>query len=334
MSDFRSWTRLTGSVYARPVMIAGSGRYTSIRGGEMPTAQVLLYAGLVVVNVAAIVAWILAAKRRRLRERPSTADVVIGFVANFLDTLGIGSYAQITALFKLRGRPADELIPGTLNVGGTVPAFLGSFLFVATVSVDPVLLACMLASSGVGAWLGAGVVSRMPRRGIQLVMGAALLIAACFFAMTNFGILLPPGTAMGLAGWRFGVAVFANFVFGALMCAGIGNYAPSMVLLGLLGMHPIAAYPIMMGSDGVLIPIATLGFLRSRRFAHGSALGLTVGGVVGTLCAFPLVNGIASHLTVMRWLVIIVIIYAAVSMLRSARMTSVPVETTLTEQRS
>jgi uncharacterized membrane protein YfcA len=300
----------------------------------MPTARVLLYGGLVLVNVAALVAWIWAARRHRLHERPSSADVVIGFVTNFLDTLGIGSYAQITALFKLRGRPADELIPGTLNVGSTVPAFLGSFLFVVAVTVDPVLLACMVASAGVGAWLGAGVVSRMPRRRIQLVMGAALLIASCFFAMTNFGVLLPAGTAMALAGWRFGVAVFANFVLGALMCAGIGNYAPTMVVLGLLGMHPIAAYPIMMGSDGVLIPVATLGFLRSRRFAHGAALGLTVGGVIGTLCAFPLVNGIASHLALMRWLVIIVIIYAAVSMLRSARMKSVPVETTLTNERS
>ena len=290
----------------------------------MQTAQVLLYAGLFVVNVAAIVAWIWAARQRRLRERPSYADVLIGFVANFLDTLGIGSYAQMTALFKLRGRPADELIPGTLNVGSTVPAFLGSFLFVVTVTVEPVLLTCMVASAGAGAWLGAGIVSRMPRRRIQLVMGAALLIAAGFFAMTNFGVLLPPGTAMGLTGWRFGVAVTANFVFGALMCAGIGNYAPSMVLLGLLGMHPIAAFPIMMGSDGVLIPVATLGFLRSRRFAQGPALGLTAGGVIGTLCAFPLVNRISSHLALMRWLVIIVIIYAAVSMLRSARRESVP----------
>jgi uncharacterized membrane protein YfcA len=103
------------------------------------------------------------------------------------------------------------------------------------------------------------------------------------------------------------------------MCIGIGNYAPSMVLLGLLGMHPIAAYPIMIGSDGVLIPVATLGFLRSGRFAHGCALGLTLGGLLGTLCAFPLVNLIAEHLTLMRWLVIVVIIYAAVSMLRSAQ---------------
>jgi uncharacterized membrane protein YfcA len=202
------------------------------------------------------------------------------------------------------------------------------------VTVDPVLLACMVVSAAGGAWLGAGVVSRMPRRGIQLFMGAALLIAACFFAMTNLGVLPPAGTAMSLAGWRFGVAVAANFVLGALMCVGIGNYAPSMVLLALLGMHPIAAYPIMMGSDGLLIPVASLGFIRSGRFAHGPALGLTVGGVVGTLSAFPLVNGIAAHLTLMRWLVIVVIIYAAVSMLRSARIPTVRVASTLTDGRS
>ena len=285
----------------------------------MQTSRILLYAGLVIVNLAAILAWVWSARRHRSDERPTSGDVVIGFIANFLDTLGIGSYAQITALFKLKGRPVDELIPGTMNVGSAVPSFVGSFLFVTSVTVEPVLLVTMVASAGLGAWLGAGVVSRMPRRRIQLGRGVALLVSAGFCAMTNFGVLPPTGTAMGLQGWRFGVAVLANFVFGALMCAGIGNYAPTMVVLGLVGMHPIAAYPIMIGSDGVLIPVAAMGFLRSRRFAHGAALGLTAGGILGTLCAFPLVSGIASHLTVMRWLVMVVIIYAAVSMLRSAR---------------
>src|SRR5258708_19074508 len=221
----------------------------------MPGARVLLYVGLVLVNVASIAAWIWIAKRRHLRERPTSADVVIGFVTNFLDTLGIGSYAQITALFKLRGRPADELIPGTLNVGSIVPVFASAFLFMAAVTVEPVLLACMLASAAGGAWLGAGFVSRMSRRGVQLCMGVALLIAAFVFAMTNLGVLPPVGTAMGLAGWRFGVAVAANFVLGALMCVGIGNYAPTMVLLALLGMHPIAAYPIMTGISTPSLPI-------------------------------------------------------------------------------
>lgn len=285
----------------------------------MLTARVILYTVLVMVNVAAIVAWIAIAKRRQLRERPTWADGVIGAVTNFLDTFGIGSYAQITALFKLRGRPVDELIPGTLNVGSTVPAFLGSLLFFGAIAVEPVLLASMVISSGFGAWVGAGVVSRMPRRSIQLFMGVALLIAAGFFVMTAVGVLPPTGTAMGLGGWRFVVAVLANFVFGALMCVGIGNYAPSMVLLGLLGMHPIAAYPIMIGSDGVLIPVASLGFLRSGRFSHGVAVGLTLGGLLGTLVAFPLIKTIGEHLALMRWVVIVVILYAALSMLRSAR---------------
>jgi uncharacterized membrane protein YfcA len=285
----------------------------------MLTAQVILYTVLVIVNVAAIIAWIAIAKRRHLRERVSWSDVVIGGVTSFLDTFGIGSYAQITALFKLRGRPSDELIPGTLNVGSAVPAFLGSLLFFAAIAVEPVLLTCMVISSGAGAWIGAGVVSRMPRRTIQLIMGSALLIAAASLAMAAVGVLTPSGTAMGLGGWRFVVAVLANFLLGALMCIGIGNYAPSMALLGLLGMHPIAAYPIMIGSDGVLIPVASLGFLRSGRFSHGAAVGLTFGGLLGTVVAFPLIKTIGEHLALMRWLVIVVILYAAVSMLRSAR---------------
>ena len=284
----------------------------------MPKARLLIYIAVTVVNLTAIVVWVWTAKRRHLTDRPTPADGAIGFVTNFLDTLGIGSYAQITALFKLRGRPDDELIPGTLNVGSTIPTFLSTLWFVSTVNVDPVLLACMVASAGAGAWLGAGVVSRMPRRAIQLFMGTALLIAAGFFILANLGVSGPTGAAMDLSGWRLVLAVAVNFVLGALMCVGIGNYAPSMVLLALLGMHPIAAYPIMMASDGVLIPVASLGFLKSGRFAHGPAIGLILGGAIGTLCALPLVEAISSQLALMRWFVTAVIIYAAISMLRSA----------------
>ncbi len=281
-------------------------------------AHILLYVGLVIINVAFAGTWIMAGRSGKLFGQPSAGDVAIGCGTSFLDTLGIGNYAQITALFKLRGHPPDELIPGTLNVGSAIPAFLGTMLFAAAIRVDAVLLTSMVASAGAGAWIGAGVVGRMRRRTIQVFMGCALLVAASFFTITNVGVLPPTGTAMALAGWRFAVAVGANFVLGALMCVGIGNYAPSMALLAFLGMNPIAAYPIMMGSDGVLIPVASLGFLKSGRFAPGPAVGLAVGGVIGTLLAFPLVKTLGDHLTLMRWVVIGVIIYAALTMLRSA----------------
>jgi len=103
------------------------------------------------------------------------------------------------------------------------------------------------------------------------------------------------------------------------MCVGIGNYAPSMALLAFLGMHPIAAYPIMIASDGVLIPVASLGFLRSGRFEPAVTVGLTLGGIVGTIAAFPLVKMLGDYLALMRLVVTCVIAYAAIAMPGSAR---------------
>jgi uncharacterized membrane protein YfcA len=277
---------------------------------------------LVLINIAFVIGWIWAARHHVLRGRPTFADVVIGCVTDFLDTLGIGSFAPTTALFKFRGRPADELIPGTLNVGHNAAAFLETVLFVTAVPVQPLLLGSMVGSATAGAWLGAGVVSRLPRRTIQLFMGAALLIAAFFFAMKNLGAFPPGGEALDLAGWRFVLAVSVNFLLGALMCIGIGNYAPTMIVLALLGMTPLAAFPIMMASDGLVQPVASLGFFRSGRFAQGPALGLVLGGIVGVLVAFFVVKQLP--LTAMRWLVIVVVTYAAISMLRSARAAAAP----------
>jgi uncharacterized membrane protein YfcA len=281
------------------------------------SVKVGLLTALVLVNIAFVVGWLWAVRRHHLLGRPDPGDVAIGSLTAFLDTLGIGSFAPTTALFKFRGKPADELIPGTLNVGLNTAAFIETFLFITVVTVQPALLICMVGSAAAGAWLGAGVVSRMRRRSIQLFMGIALLIAAAFFAMKNLGAFPPGGESFGLEGWRFPFAVAVSFLLGALMCIGIGNYAPLMIMLSLLGMHPLAAFPIMMGSDGMLQPVASLGFFRSGRFAHVPALGLTLGSIFGVLVAFYIVKQLP--LTMMRWLVTAVVTYAALSMLHSAR---------------
>jgi uncharacterized membrane protein YfcA len=282
----------------------------------MNAAKLGLLAALGVVNVAFVLAWVRDARRRSVRPVPKLADIAIGFVTDFLDALGIGSFAPTTALFKFRGTPADELIPGTLNVGHNAAAFVETVLLVTAVAVEPILLVAMVASATLGAWLGAGVVSGLPRRAIQLFMGAALLTAAVFFVMANLGAFPVGGTSMGLEGWRFGLAVSVNFVLGALMSVGIGPYAPSMVLLALLGLHPLGAFPIMMGTCGIVQPVASLRFFKTGRFAYGPALGLTIGGSVGVLIAIFIVRQLP--LLALRWLVIVVVAYAAVSMLRSA----------------
>ena len=283
----------------------------------MSVPKLILFAALGLVNVAFVLAWIRAARRNPARESVTPIDILIGFVTDFFDTLGIGSFAPTTAIFKLRGKPADELIPGTLNIGHNAAAVLDTIIFVTIVAVDPLLLVLMVGSAAIGAWFGAGVATRLPRRAIQLFMGIALLIAATIFALSNLGALPVGGTAMALEGWRLYFAVGANFVFGALMSVGIGLYAPCMIMLALLGLNPLAAFPIMMGACGLVQPVAGLRFLETGRFAWGPATGLILGGVLGVLVAAFIVKQLP--VTALRWLVIVVVAYASIMMLRSAR---------------
>jgi uncharacterized membrane protein YfcA len=283
----------------------------------MSPAKIGLFAVIAALSAVFLAQWVLLARRRERRERPTWSDSGIGLLTNFGDALGIGSYATTTALYKFRGRPSDELIPGTLTVGSVTVGAAETVIFVTLITVDPKLLLAMVASATVGAWLGAGIVSRMRRRSIQLFMGAALLLAALSFVMGNLGAFPIGGAALSLSGWRFFAAVATNFVLGALSTIGIGWYAPTMVVLALLGFNLRAAFPLMMGSGGVMLPVAGMRFLRSGRFAWGPSLGIAIAGVVGVLIGALIVKRLPLHL--LRWLVAAVVAYAAAAMLRSAR---------------
>ena len=282
----------------------------------MSAPQITLFALIALLSAVFFAQWLALGRHRELRERPTWSDLGIGLLTNFGDALGIGAYATTTALYKFRRRPADELIPGTLTVGSVAIGIAETVIFVTLIAVDPKLLLTMVASATAGAWLGAGIVSRMRRRSIQLFMGTALLVAAAFFVMGNLGAFPVGGAALSLGGWRFAAAVAANFLLGALSTIGIGWYAPTMVVLALLGFNLRAAFPIMMGSGGVMLPVAGLRFLRSRRFAWGPALGISLAGVVGVLIAAFIVKSLP--LNTLRWLVAAVVTYAAGAMLHSA----------------
>jgi uncharacterized membrane protein YfcA len=213
------------------------------------------------------------------------------------------------------------LIPGTLIVGLAAAAITEAVIFVTAIVVEPLLLITIVLAATAGAWLGAGVVARLPRRAIQITMGVALLIAGSVFTAVNLGALPGGGVAMGLAGWKFALAVGMNFVLGALMSAGIGLYAPCMITLALLGMHPLAAFPIMMGCCALLQPVASLRFFQTGAFSWGTSIGLTLGGIPGVLIAAYIVKSLP--LLALRWLVIVVIAYAAFAMLRSAALPAI-----------
>jgi len=287
----------------------------------MNIGTLILLLALCVLAIGYAWRWFVLERQRgqtpRARRWPSAADAAIGFITNFFDTLGIGSFAPTTAIFKFQRRIPDEAIPGTLNVGHALPTLAQAVIFIAAVSVDLWTLMGMIAAAVLGAWLGVGIVARLPRRSIQIGMGVALLFAALLYLAKNLNWMPSGGDALGLDGVRLVFAIGVSFVLGALMMLGVGMYAPCLILVSLLGMNPLAAFPIMMGSCAFLMPVGGARFVQTGRYDPRGALGLTLGGIPGVLIAAFIVKSLP--IVWLRWLVTAVVLYAAMQMLSSAR---------------
>jgi len=247
---------------------------------------------------------------------PGPWQLLVGVVTDFFDTWGIGSFAPTTALYRARRTIDDRVLPGTLNVGHTLPTIAQAFIYTVAIQVDPMTLILMIAAAVAGAWIGAGVVASWPKKTIQIGMGIALVVAAALFAWRNLG---SGGTVTGttdLQGVKLALGLVGNFVLGALMTLGIGLYAPCMILVGLLGMNASTAFPIMMGSCAFLMPISSAKFVQKGAYSLRPALALGLGGVPAVLIAALIVKSM--NVDAMRWLVVGVVLIAAAMMLRSA----------------
>ncbi len=265
-----------------------------------------------------LITWLSAIRRRPAGDpiSPGPIHTGIGFVTNFFDTLGIGSFATTTSIYKLLNLVKDEIIPGTLNAGHTLPTITQAFIYILIIKVDMQTLILMIAASVLGAWLGAGVVAGWSRRNVQVGMGFALLAAAVLLLLKIFGIAPAGAGTYGLEGSRLVLGLAGNFVLGALMSLGIGLYAPCLILVSLLGMVETTAFPIMMGSCAFLMPVSSAEFIRKKKFDLKATIGLALGGIPAVLIAAYIVKSL--DLYYVRWLVVIVVVYTAISMLRSA----------------
>lgn len=280
--------------------------------------KILLLAALGVVTAAFCAFWFAAVNKRRDMgpASPGPWHVAIGFITNFFDTLGISSFATTTTFFRARKLVDDQVIPGTLNVGHFLPTVAQALIYTVIVEVEFTTLITLIAAAVAGSWIGAAIVAGMPRRGIQQGMGVALLVAAVLVALSAMGRIPGGGDALGLSGGKLVLAIGINFALGALMTLGIGLYAPCMIMISLLGMNPAAAFPVMMGSCAFLMPTAGVQFITKRKYDLRAALGLALGGIPAVLIAAFIVRSLP--LNAVRWLVVVVVLFTAVSLLRSA----------------
>jgi uncharacterized membrane protein YfcA len=279
----------------------------------------MLIALLVPLSLAILLfALILARSAIAKRTVPNFEAALVGAIVSFFDTLGIGSFAPTTAWLKFRRLVPDRLIPPTMLVGLTPASMAESFIFLILlgVLVDPVLLVGCVRALLMGGLLGAPLVARARVWVVQLVVAVALVLAAVAYAMTNLHMFPGGGTASSLPLGLLIAAIAANFLFGLLLNFGVGNFAPTLVMLSLMGMDPRLAFPIMAGGAALTGAGASIRHIMIGEIDLRIVLGLAIGGVPAVLVAAFIVK--TMPVETLRWLVIVVVLYAAAVMARAA----------------
>lgn len=252
-------------------------------------------------------------------KKHAIATAIIGFGANFLDTLGIGSFAPSSAAFKMTKSVDDVLVPGTLNVGDTVPVCVEAFLFFGFVEMDILTLVLMLVASVLGSALMAGVVSKFDRKKVRyaLFVGLFLLATSVLMKVMGWGPFGTEGTALGLRGAKLVIAVVGNFVFGALMSIGVGLYAPCMAMVLALGMNAGCAFPAMMGSCAYLMAFGNgPKFIAEGRYDMFASWMQAIFGAIGVFCAYLFVSNIS--LSLLTKIVVVVVYFTSFLYLHDA----------------
>ena len=275
---------------------------------------------LLVALAIAVLAYAVALARVVIgrRVRAHVEALGLGAVVSFFDTLGIGSFAPTTAWFKFRRLVPDRLIPPTMVVGLTPPAMAQSiiFLILLGVMVDPLLLfGCAMATLA-GGIVGAPLVARARVWIVQLTVAIGLLLAATAYAMTNLELFPGGGTAAGLPIALTVVAILASFGFGILANFGVGNYAPTLVMLSLMGMDPRLCFPIMAAGGSLMGAGASVRHIAIGQIDLRIVLGLAIGGIPAVLAAAFIVKEMPVEM--LRWLVFVVVVYTSAIMFRAA----------------
>ena len=260
-----------------------------------------------------------AKKENRLEEESCVKAGIAGMIGNFFDTLGVSSFAVIIAMGKaMKMKFKDKELPAMLNVSCAIPNITEALIFLTAIEVDPTTLVSMLIAAGMGSYIGAGIVEKLDEKKIQLAMGIALFITATviFMGLPWVNLLPVGGSSIGLSGSKLFIGVTLNFIYGALMTAGIGLYAPCMATTYILGMSPKCAFPIMMGSCAVLMPIASTRFIKDGHYPRKTSIWITIGGVVGVFAAAYIFN--AMPMNMVKVLCVFVIYYTSYGMLKKA----------------
>lgn len=235
------------------------------------------------------------------------------FIMFFLSAFGISDFAIGTVLYPKLGWTSMKKLPGTLNTQCVIPVAAMALSYISSVDVGIKTLSVCIVAQVIGAYVGPKFVVKLPEETIKKFVGVGLIIAAFLIFAGQVNWIPSNGTATELYGFKLVLAAALLFLYGALNNIGIGSYALTMVTVYLLGMDPIAAFPIMMGACTFSVPVGSVQFIKLDEYSRKITFFAATFGVLGVLVAVFFVKSLDTYL--LKWLVIFVLLYSSYTML-------------------
>lgn len=245
--------------------------------------------------------------------------MLIGFITDFGDTLGIGSFATTTAAFRMTHYIDDDRkLPGTLNAVHAIPVMFQALFFITAVKVELTTLLPMTTAAVIGAYVGTHVTKKWHAPTVQRVMAVALLIAVIIMVVR---MITTPGSnnsmgVHGLHGWWLILGIVFNFGIGVLMTMGLGNYAPELIFFSLMGVNPAVAFPVMMLDAALIMPTTALNVIKMDRVSWRGFAGVAIGGVLGVIVAAQFFTSM--NVDLLNKLIVIVALWTIFGLVRDS----------------
>ncbi|MCX7614651.1 MAG: sulfite exporter TauE/SafE family protein [Clostridiales bacterium] len=281
----------------------------------------IILALVVIVNGAFAVTFIrdLIAHKGQTMKEPGNpiALAVSSFIMFLLSTFGISDFAISTSLYPKVKWVDEKKLPGTLNAQCVIPVAVMALAYISAINVGLATLIIAIVAQVAGSYLAPRYVVKLPSNTIKKFLSVGLLIAAALILAGKLGVYPAGGEAASLTGVKLVALGVLSFVYGALNNIGIGSYALTMATVYALGLNPAVAFPIMMGACTFSVPVGSMQFIKFDSYSRKITLFCATFGVLGVLIAAFVVKSL--NVSALQWVVVIVIVYSAVTMLMSSR---------------
>src|SRR5579863_8269348 len=239
----------------------------------------------------------------------------IGLISNFLDTIGIGSFAVIVAMRSLLGVMHEDVrLIGTMNIQAMVTPLIQALIFLHFVPLDIVTLLVAVAMIPLGGFLSGLVAVRINQKLVHRVMLFAFIITGILLFLSQLNILEIGGSGTGIRGTRLVIFAIFMLVSGTLPAFGVGYYSLIKASIFLFGVNPIVAFPIMASASAFQMPVTSVTFISKGKFYFKSTIILAVFGTLGVFLAAPIITAVNTY--TLKWILLGIVIYNVVVLSR------------------